>query len=1068
VEVAFEGNIWDDVEIPPIGTLRPGDPLTPTAARGVLEELLRSGRFARGGVSVQADGGGVLVLARVVPRKVVGRLDVDLHEARLERDELLRVADLADGGDIVGADIPAIVARIERYFALHGYPAAKAAIQTRDTNDPMRTLVLVDVTPGAPRLVRERHFYVFDANPEQVLPIARSYAVEAGARADEPALDQADVALEQVLRANGWHHASVSHDLVWVGQPSSGGGRVVLRVRIDAGALFLPRFEGNEHYDGDVLTSALALDTETDRSASHLADKVRAFYEKRGFLDAEVRVEARGGNKSAVQLLVFHIEEHRRVRVVGRSYPCLRLDAVKHLEAGGPRSPEGIGTEIDSYLEDELPGADLLVDPDPRMVSALVGNGTGEVPTGTRPTPIDLHPNATYAPDTYERAIEHVRELYRNEGFLHAQVGPVQVIRARCSPRSPAQRCIPVPMPPLPQDICPYDASGLPAGAQPFDPSFTCRPDPAHSVECAPTVQLVIPVMLGPRTTLWDLAFTGVKQVSERDVADAADVPLGEPANTTKLEDARRRIVDWYKERGYYYIDVKYALEPSADNTRARVRFDVIEGEQVIVRAVTIHGLERTSEGVVRRRIALSVGQPYRASDVRKTQERIATLGVFSSVTVGLSEPYVPQSNKEVIIEVVERPPQYIDWGLGFSTGEGFRGRIEYGDRNLLGYAWGVTVHLQASYLPDLFILDPAVAQHYRSLSTSERIATRDTVTLSWPEMGLGPTIRSQLDGIYVRDLERDFTLLKSAVVGTIIWRPVREFQLTGGPDYEHNDVHLFQVSQENTTIATYLASQSSNPDLARLLRVPDGDSNVVAGRVVLTWDRRDSPFNAHRGTYAALGVEQVNSFPVAGTADSRFQFESHFLRLSQTVAGYVPLSRDVAFAAELRLGEIVNVSPCVAPFDVTGTAPPAYCTYPDRQFYMGGFDSMRGWLQDTFIPQEFADQIAAGKITCTDQSNCNVPLRGGNLMINPRFELRFPVHAPVEGALFSDFGNLWNDPSYLFNRQLTLQADVGAGVRVDTPVGPLVFDYGINLSRYWTHRSYEDFGAFHFAIGLF
>jgi hypothetical protein len=30
--------------------------------------------------------------------------------------------------------------------------------------------------------------------------------------------------------------------------------------------------------------------------------------------------------------------------------------------------------------------------------------------------------------------------------------------------------------------------------------------------------------------------------------------------------------------------------------------------------------------------------------------------------------------------------------------------------------------------------------------------------------------------------------------------------------------------------------------------------------------------------------------------------------------------------------------------------------------------------------------------------------------------------------------------------------------------VGPLVFDYGINVTR----LSYEDFGAFHFAIGLF
>jgi outer membrane translocation and assembly module TamA len=83
--------------------------------------------------------------------------------------------------------------------------------------------------------------------------------------------------------------------------------------------------------------------------------------------------------------------------------------------------------------------------------------------------------------------------------------------------------------------------------------------------------------------------------------------------------------------------------------------------------------------------------------------------------------------------------------------------------------------------------------------------------------------------------------------------------------------------------------------------------------------------------------------------------------------------------------------------------------------------------------------------------------------MINPRFELRFPVRAPINAAIFADFGNLYVDPTYIF-QHFTLRADVGAGVRVDTPVGPLVFDYGINVTR----RPYEDFGAFHFAIGLF
>jgi len=45
------------------------------------------------------------------------------------------------------------------------------------------------------------------------------------------------------------------------------------------------------------------------------------------------------------------------------------------------------------------------------------------------------------------------------------------------------------------------------------------------------------------------------------------------------------------------------------------------------------------------------------------------------------------------------------------------------------------------------------------------------------------------------------------------------------------------------------------------------------------------------------------------------------------------------------------------------------------------------------------------------------------------------------------------------------MRAAVGTGLRVQTPVGPLAVDYGVNVTR---DSSYEDFGAFNFAIGLF
>ena len=157
----------------------------------------------------------------------------------------------------------------------------------------------------------------------------------------------------------------------------------------------------------------------------------------------------------------------------------------------------------------------------------------------------------------------------------------------------------------------------------------------------------------------------------------------------------------------------------------------------------------------------------------------------------------------------------------------------------------------------------------------------------------------------------------------------------------------------------------------------------------------------------------------------------------------------------------------------------------------------MRGWLQDTFVPQEYADQLQLaanatqvsiqhigrraawgslqGVKTATPFTIADVGLRGGNLMVNPRLELRVPIKEPLETVVFGEAGNLWLDPLDPFRHpsDITLAYSAGTGLRLQTPIGPIAIDYGINLSRLFSspenpRRQYEDFGALQFAIGLF
>ena len=1059
VDAVLESDPWGDVPPPKLRSVRLGDPFTPALARATLLEALASGSVGDARVNVAPDGDGVRVRVRAVPRRVIDGLRVELHRAPIDREELLHEAQLEEGGEILGDEIAVRKRRIVALLARRGYPHAQAEIEIRQTDTPTRVLLILDVTPGAPRNVGRRVFYVFGAKADDLRPYTSPYEVDRGDRVDETALQQADLALGNRLRAAGYYEVAVKHDVVLAEYPRE--SVVTLRVRVDSGPQYFPRFVGNEHYDESALHDALGLDTDPDTGEQHLAEKLRAFYVTRGFLDVQITPEIRGEPTAPTRFVLFHVKEGRRVSVVSRQYPCVRDADIEHLTGGGPSSASAIGRELDSFLDEDLPGADFLSDPDPRIVDRDLGGGDG-----TRAVPIDLDPNSTFSPETYDKGAAHVQELYRNEGFLSALVGPVEVLRRRCDPRSPPGRCVPMPFTQKLPDACTYDRSGLPVAVAPLDPSFTCQPDPAHGVECEPHVKLRIPIKLGPRTMLYDVAFFGAKSLSEAALAKAADLELGKPVSALEIDEARRRIVDRYKEDGFNYVEVKFAIERSLDNTHARARFDVTEGEQVIVRQVVIQGNANTNESVIRRRVALQVGQPFRASDVRKTQERIATLNVFTSVSVVLQDAQVPQRDKTVIITVVEKPAQYIEPALGFSSGEGARASVEYGYTNLFGSAITATFRARVSYLPDFLITDPTILKNFQQLSVGQRIAVLGTLSIGFPDIGLGPDVRGAFDVVGQQDVERYFVIDKAAVLPTVYWRPSHQvaFALTASGEY--NNLNVFN----NQTPAEAASLSGGNLDVVRLLRAPAGQSWVASQRLLWSWDRRDTSLDAHKGTYLSLSAEHVNWWP-QGVLPSETQCTTclelppvsgppilpqaiapspgHFLKLAGTFSGYFPLPfyKKVIFAATLRLGGIIQLE--------SGST-----TYPDRFFFMGGSDSIRSYQQDSMLPQDAVDQILQNKI-----SPSQVAIRGGNLLINPRFELRIPLSGPIETVIFFDTGNLWQDAAYPFENGFTWRAAIGSGIRVQTPIAPIALDYGINLTRY---SAFEDFGALNFAIGLF
>ena len=62
--------------------------------------------------------------------------------------------------------------------------------------------------------------------------------------------------------------------------------------------------------------------------------------------------------------------------------------------------------------------------------------------------------------------------------------------------------------------------------------------------------------------------------------------------------------------------------------------------------------------------------------------------------------------------------------------------------------------------------------QNYDELDVSQRLERRNTISVEFPNVGLGPLFRLTVEGVNVRDNWRDYGLTKDAAIVTLHFRP--------------------------------------------------------------------------------------------------------------------------------------------------------------------------------------------------------------------------------------------------------------------------------------------------------
>jgi outer membrane protein insertion porin family len=188
-----------------------------------------------------------------------------------------------------------------------------------------------------------------------------------------------------------------------------------------------------------------------------------------------------------------------------------------------------------------------------------------------------------------------------------------------------------------------------------------------------------------------------------------------------------------------------------------------------------------------------------------------------------------------------------------------------------------------------------------------------------------------------------------------------------------------------------------------------------------IVFDSRDNPLLSRRGQRVTFSPLIAGGFLGGDTQIYAFDLEG---------SQYFHLPLDTIL---LINGEVATVSQWGA-----GTDVPIY-----ERLFLGGSNNLRGFpFREVGPKDEFGEP------------------KGGKSMARATIEWTFPIIEKARGAVFYDTGFVNSDQwSFGFNN---LASDIGVGLRLDLPIGPLRLDYGYPVMR----DGYHGGGHFNFNVG--
>jgi outer membrane protein insertion porin family len=209
---------------------------------------------------------------------------------------------------------------------------------------------------------------------------------------------------------------------------------------------------------------------------------------------------------------------------------------------------------------------------------------------------------------------------------------------------------------------------------------------------------------------------------------------------------------------------------------------------------------------------------------------------------------------------------------------------------------------------------------------------------------------------------------------------------------YRHDNIKITNITE------------SASDDLKKEY----GKNTISSMEFGLSYDSRDNVLDPTRGDIFAGSLDWAGG-PWAGDKD--------FWKFAGRASHYFPLFRGSVLEFRGRIG-------VAKPYSDTDRLP----IY--ERFFAGGAYTVRGYEERKVGP---IDPISKDPL-------------GGESMLIGNVEYTYPIFSFLKAATFYDVGNVWSKADKIGSGGF--KSGVGLGIRLKTPIGPVMVDYGIPLNK--------------------